>query len=60
MSSGWEIWMCRVAESGGGGVVLRAGALGGRVGDVESFADGAAEDLADDDGAEEEDYFEAL
>lgn len=44
--------MCRVAERGGGGVVFGAGASGGCFGDIEGFADSAAEDLADDDCAE--------
>ena len=44
--------MCRVAERGGGGVVFGAGMSGGCFGDVEGFADSAAEDLADDDCAE--------
>ena len=48
----WKVWICGVAERGGGGVVLGAGASDGCFGDVEGVADRGAEDLTDDDCAE--------
>ena len=57
LSSRREVWVRSVAERGGGLVVFCAGASGGGFGDVEGFADAAAEDLAYHDCAEQEDYF---
>ena len=47
-----EVTVCGVAEGGSGGIVFGAGASGGGFGDIEGFADTAAEALADNDCAE--------
>lgn len=60
VASGWEGGVGGVAERGGGGVVVGAGESGRGFGDVEGFADRVAEDLADYNRAEEEDYFETF
>ena len=52
VSSGWEIRIGWVAERRSGGVVVSAGATGRGLGDVEGFADTAAEDFTDHDCTE--------